>query len=297
MADAEPRTRAANQRAVTDGKIQGAALRLLATVGTDGLSLPAIAKESGLTTGPVYARYGGVDDVLVVIWDLYLRDALVRVLALQAAWVNGEDPMPDELRDLFESPSQEMNALVEVMATVRRYPFAYEVISVQIEECFTTIAAQYSHVPRSQLQLQLGFVLGAVFAMPIMPSALVDNFIEAEHLLRMMARSREGWDARSAQIDTFVVPIPIVDVEEPVRKAFLTGALNTIAITGVEGASAQRIARASGYGFSTAYNYFQSKEQLAEEAIRIVMFQLFQLNVNVNRIQNREAYINAVIAI
>ena len=58
MADAEPRTRAANQRAVTDAKIQGAALRLLATVGTDGLSLPAIAKESGLTTGPVYARYG-----------------------------------------------------------------------------------------------------------------------------------------------------------------------------------------------------------------------------------------------
>ncbi|NBV25970.1 MAG: TetR/AcrR family transcriptional regulator, partial [Actinobacteria bacterium] len=76
----------------------------------------------------------------------------------------------------------------------------------------------------------------------------------------------------------------------------LNGALETIAITGVEGASAQRIARAAGYGFSTAYSYFKSKEELAEEAIQMVMTQLFTLDRDSDLIHDHDGYIRRITA-
>ena len=297
MAGGESRTRVANQRAITDAKIEEAALRLLASVGTDGLTLPAIAKAAGLTTGPVYARYDGVDDVLVVLWDSRLRDELLRIIHLQIGWVNSELPLPEELRALLEEVAVEANALVELMATLRRYPFAYSMIQPQIDQIFESAATEHAEIPRAVLQQQLGFVLGTVFVRPIFASTFSDSVIEAAHLLREMSVRREGWSATSEVGELFPVPIPTFDEEEPVRKAFLDGALQTIAVTGLEGASAQRIARAAGYGFSTAYSYFRSKEELAEEALQTVVRQLFVLNRASDGIQDHDDYVQRIVAI
>jgi len=291
------RTRVANQRAVTDAKIEEAALRLLATVGTDGLTLPAIAKESGMTTGPVYARYGGVDDVLVVLWDLYLQEELVRILSLQITWVNSDQPLPDSLWELLEAPGTEANAVVELMATVRRYPFAHSTIQPQIDQIFTSIALAHPDIPRAVVHMQLGFVLGAIFAKPIFAATFSDSLVEAAGHLQALSRRREGWNAVSELNDVIVIAIPAVEGEEPVRQAFLKGALETIAVTGLEGASAQRIARAAGYGFSTAYSYFTSKEELAEEAMQMVMRQLFTLNRMSDGIQDHDDYVRRINAI
>lgn len=297
MATGDTRTRVPNQRAITDAKIEEAALALLASVGTDGLTLPAIAKEADLTTGPVYARYSGIDDVLVVLWDSRLRDELIRIINLQLNWVNSNRPLPDDLRQLLEDAGREPNALVELMATLRRYPFAFSVIQPQIDEIFESVANEHSDIPRAVLQQQLGFVLGTVFAKPIFASTFADSVIEAALLLQEMSLARVGWSATSVPGEPIPVPIPAVETEEPVRKAFLEGALQTIAVTGLEGASAQRIARAAGYGFSTAYSYFRSKEELAQEALEIVIRQLFVLNRDSDGIQEHDDYVQRIVGI
>jgi len=296
MPEEATRARVANQRAVTDANIEEAALRLLATVGTDGLTLPAIAKESGMTTGPVYARYGGVDDVLVVLWDLYLHEELVRILTLQITWVNSDQPLPDSLRQLLETPGTKANAVVELMATMRRYPFAHSTIQPQIDQIFTSIALAHPDIPRAVVHMQLGFVLGAIFAKPIFASSFATSLAESAQHIQLLSLRREGWDATSEFKDVTPVAIPPRVDDGPVRQAFLNGALETIAITGVEGASAQRIARAAGYGFSSAYSYFKSKEELAEEAIQMVMTQLLTLDRDSDLIQDHDEYIRRITA-
>ena len=297
MTESAAPTRREIQRAETDKRIHDAALRVLAASGTDGLSLPAIAQASGFSTGPIYARFGGADDVIVVLWDLFLRDELVRVITLQLSWVNGNGPITDDLRELYEAPGDVVNALIEVMATLRRYSFAREVVQPQIQEILDDAAMRYPEMPDSIFKMQIGFLLGSIVARPIFAPVLLDHLFEGLEIIRRLADSRHGWDARTKSKASVPVTIPEIDGESTVRRAFIGGALETIAVTGVEGASAQRIARAAGYGFSTAYSYFKSKHELAEEALKTVIGQVFSLNIQSYVIVDHQAFVRRVVAV
>jgi len=297
MSDRAVPTRREALRVETDRKIYEAALRLVATAGTDGLSLPAIAKEAGLSTGPVYARFGGVDDVIVVLWDLFLHDELVRIITLQLSWVNGAGPMINDLRELYEAPGELVSALVEVMATVRRYPFAVEVLEPQINEIFQAAAMPHPAMPESIFKLQIGYLLGFVFAKSVFPRALQDNCFLGLEMMREMATTRHAWDARGVGEEIVPVLLPEVHDESPVRESFMRGALQTIAVTGVDGASAQRIARAAGYGFSAAYTYFRSRDELAEEALMMVIGQIFSLNMKGYLVVDHQEFVSTVAAV
>lgn len=54
-------------------EIAGGLLRVMAKVGYDGASIPAIAKEAGLTPGLVHYHYGGKEEILVAVAELIGR--------------------------------------------------------------------------------------------------------------------------------------------------------------------------------------------------------------------------------
>ena len=296
MSDATPKKRSPNQRVETDARILDAALQLLASDGADGVTLPAIAKASGYTTGPVYARFGGPEDVLVALWDVFLRDELRRVLREQLTWLHSSDDMPDALRTLFEAPGVAANALVELLAVLRRFPIAFDFITPQIEAELEALCVQYSEVPRAVLCNQIGHMLGSILIRPLLPTALQKGLLDANVIIRQMLHEQVGWHAVTHQREANFASIPEVHDEEPVRRAFLQAALVTIAATGVSGASTSRIARSAGHSFTSAYHYFQTKDQLAEQAIEQVIRQFFTLNTTTVLLADDQEYYEMVAA-
>lgn len=296
MSETKGTKRSPNQRAETDARILDAALQLLARQGVDGVTLPAIAKASGLTTGPVYSRFDGTEDVLVVLWDVFLHDELRRILDEQISWMYQGDDMPESLQLLFDDPGVRANALVELLAVLRRFPIAYDFISPQVEGEFENVARSHPEVPRSVLYIQFGQVLGSILMRPLLPEVLQDSLVAANEIIRQMVGEKETWSAVTKRHDAIVMQIPEVQDDEPVRRAFLQAALTTIAAAGVEGASSSRIARSAGHSFTAAYQYFQTKDQLAETAIEQVIRQFFTLNTETVVVVDDQEYLELVAA-
>jgi len=263
--------------AATTARIHSAAIETFAAEGVDRATLPRVAERTGTSIGPLYSRFDGTDDLLGAVWAADLRPALERLLGLVAAWTATGDPDAGAAlqRDLARPPVV-VQAMLEALAAVRRHPYSGEAITADTTAAYRAYLDAIAPVPPVVAGYVLSSLCGHVLLRPLLsPRARSDP----ERLLRVvrdLARHAEG---RPIHTDVHLtLPMPVISGAGDVPDTFLNAALEVIARGGFDHASSNRIARAAGLSVSQVYRHFDSKHDLAAQALTATIDQIVGAN-------------------
>ncbi len=257
----------------TTARIHTAALAAFAEEGVDRATLPRVAERTGTSIGPLYSRFDGTDDLLGAVWATDLRPALDRLLGLVAAWTTTGDPGAGAAlqRDLARPPVA-VQALLEAFAAVRRYPYSGEAITADATAAYRAYLDAVAPVPPVVAGYVLASLFGHVLLRPLLSPRARSDPARLLAVARDLARHAEP---RPVHTDLeFTLPMPVISGAGEVPDVFLNAALEVIARGGFEHASSNRIARAAGLSVSRVYRHFESKHDLAAQALTATIDQI-----------------------
>ncbi len=258
-----------------DQVVLSAALHLFSTAGVDSTTIALVAKEVGASVGAVYSRYESVDDLISGVWDTILEPCFDELLEEIRTCFNGNDPKAlEHLAARLSKPSVQLNALVEILAVVRRYPISADYIRSRVTSQLKHHVEKSSY-PAGLAIPEVSMIVGALLLQPVLPRRDQES---AAAYLKLLAQAHEGsayLNYPPVEATPVLLPWPEVDTGNPTKDLFMKAAYQVIARTGFEKASTNRIARVAGKGFSGVYKDFHSKDEFMESAASDLIFQLF----------------------
>lgn len=259
--------------ATTTESLLSAALEVIAESGLDAASLPAIAKRANVSTGPLYNRFDGTDDVVLAIWPSTIAPVLRTVADQLAAWLITDDgEPPTALCDTLRHPEPEAEALVETMSAVRRFPYAADVIRDDCAALVHHYTLRTASLPPALSLYALAAVLGEVLIARVTPARRRSSPQLFLHTVRDLTRARAPLIAHADGFEP--LQMPVITSESATTDDFLNAALVVIARGGFDRASAHRIARQAGHSVSHSYAHFSSKHKLTAAALGEIIDQV-----------------------
>ena len=269
-----PRVSRAQRTKNVQTDISAAALRLLSTKGVDGLSLTKIAGEAGLSNGPLYGRYDSPEDVALELWEGSIRDRFHRLLDEASQFALGDAADPSEwLLAEMTNPSAESLAVVETIAVARRFPMLAESVRTDVDSALQKIRAESSTIAFSAIYPWITLPLGAIIYSGLLPSAS-PPWAETLQVGRQAAIQAPA----PTYIGSHPVPLelkfPHPDTGDLGLDEFVTAVMDVVSRVGYEKATAQRVARAAGHSFSSAYTHVGSKDELMTFALTAMIDQI-----------------------
>lgn len=264
----ERATRRRSHAAANDIVLHDASLKMLAGRGLDLFSFSELAKQTGLTRAPIYARYDSPEDVAIELWGSTLEPALAGFLELTGVWHSGDDAeLSPQMLEALTRPSTELSAAMEVLAVARRFSSLHDIVQTSIDDRLAKYVAERD-VPRSMAVSEISVALGSVLLSPFVGPTVPDGWRLALPALRDMFRDRSCWDVAPVAAETFEIPIDGAPTGDELFDEFLPAINRVIARAGYEHATASRITRESGRAFNLLYERFDSKEALMENVVQ-----------------------------
>lgn len=271
-------------------------LGLVAEEGLDRSSAISLAKRCGLSTGPVYARYDTPEDVAVDLWQRTLDPALAELLHGLRAAVAGSAAATADLAAEMLRPAPTTAAICELVAVARRYPQLAEQIREDLGSRLRAHLAAQPAVPPAMVLGQVSFLLGSLTLAPIVAE---ENRADGSGSLGLIAEICADVPARSApRVDPEprVMPLPESATGDPLRDELAEAVTAVVARVGFEHATATRIARQAGRGFSTYYKRFSSKDELLVSIVASLVEQIVRISARGFAGLSREEFIAGSVA-
>jgi len=266
------RTSAETTELLLDAALQG-----VAEDGVDRSTLPVVAKRAGTSIGPLYSRFDNTDDLLAALWTAELRDHLLALFEHVAAWlVSGDAAAGTWLEREVTQPSTHSQALLETLAAVRRYPYSGDTVVRDATTAHRAFMEAVRPIPEVTAGYALAAVCGALFLHPLLSSEARTDTTDFLRIIRVLVTERPIADVTTDLVVT--LPMPVVTGGDEVPDLFLNAALEVIGRGGYEHASSTRIARAAGLSASRVYAFFESKDQLAAQALHTIVDQVVGAN-------------------
>jgi len=257
-----PRRRGAE----TTEQILSAAVAEIAAEGVDRASLPRIAGRAGLSVGPLYSRFDDTDDLVAALWADRLRDRFDEFLRDAATWItSGDGDAGQRLHSELAGPSPTTVATLEVLATVRRYPYSADAVVADATRSFREFVAAVDPVPQATAGYALAAIVGEVLLHDLLPPSARAEPRALLDVARALTRPTDVEPVTPTL--TTIIPMPTITSGGDVPNIFMNAALEVIARGGFEHASANRISRAAGLSASRVYEHFGSMHELAAEAL------------------------------
>lgn len=263
--------------AETTAVLLDAALHSVAEEGVDRSTLPHVAKRAGTSIGPLYSRFDNTDDLVAALWTTELRDHLQELFSRVAAWLVDADADAEAwLEREISRPSARSEALLEVIATVRRYPYSGDIVVADATAAHREFMAAALPIPEVTAGYALGAVCGAMFLHPLLAPKARSAPADLLRVVRDLTEARPAVDSTTDLV--FTMPVPTIAGGDEVADIFMNAALEVIGRGGYEHASSTRIARAAGLSASRVYAHFESKDQLAARALSTIVDQVVGAN-------------------
>ena len=270
------------RRLANDAAIRVAALAEASARGLDALGPTAVARSAGLTTGAVYARHEDTTELAVDLWQSILSGAFTGFVAMVAEAVGGDRTdragAIDRLVAALGDPSPELVVSLEAILVARRTRALAEEVHPDVVSAFDAVGAgpQTSDPDgRAKLTLALAIAVGLV-VMGAWGPAGRDGVGEVDWpaALDNLATNFEWSVAQRPGSDLEVpegwFPGPDDLDDDPTRSRLMHAAMRVIAQSGVERATATRIARRAGLSHGAIYGSFTSKDALVAATVRTV---------------------------
>jgi AcrR family transcriptional regulator len=270
LAPVESRPPGRVRKADTTDRILAAGLAILAEQGVDACSLPRVASRAGLTTGPLYSRFDEPDDLFIALWGTSLATRLDDLLAAIGGWLSGTEREPSQfLVTELDDPSETTSALVELLAGMRRYPYAAEQIRAEADAAYQRFVGSVAPLAPVLAGYGTSACLGRILLSPLLTPSNRGTALELLAIARRLAETT-GMPVADASL-LMSIDMPHITSGDAVTDEFLNAALRVIARGGYDKASANRIAREGGLSVSRAYGVFASKKELAAQALTAIL--------------------------
>jgi AcrR family transcriptional regulator len=285
-----------SRTAALDARILEEALAMVARHGLDETSAASLAKAVGTSIGPIYARYDTMEDLAVDLWQHRVRAHLRSLLELVRASSAGELDARAELAAELATPSVTSSALVELLAVARRHTYLRELIVDDTTSDLEEHVAAQRGVPQSLAVTQADVLLGGLFVAPV-GAALPSE--DHAGVLTLLGEACDDPIARAATpvpAEPATLPLPALATGDELVDDFTKAVMEVIAQVGYAKASANRIARRAGHGFSAVYSHYDSKDEFMEAAVNLLIDQLLTTSVEPFIGVERQAFIEASVA-
>lgn len=259
----------------TRAKILDAALWTIAESGVDGASIQRVAQVAALSTGPLYSRFDGVDDLVVALWEDRLRDRLDQLLEAVANWMSSEggDPNPFLAAELVE-PSLETVALLETLSAVRRYPYAVEVVETDFMTSYRGFVERIAPIPVAVGSYAFSVLIGDLLLRPILRNDARSDPLRLLQIVWDLGHESGSLPSVDSDLPDPVLSVPSISIDDQAGSDFLNAALTVISRAGFEHASASRIGREADQPISLAYRQFTSKRDIVLSALDAIVDQI-----------------------
>lgn len=260
-------------------QILDAALSVLASEGLDALTLPRIAHEASVSTGPLYSRWDSGEDVAVDLWAGVLSEHLRVLVGLLDAAMGPDDALSGAARltlaEEMSAPSVLTLALTEVLLVFRRFPWLNSSIGSEVDDAFMSYVTGGGDTEPAYRLGQLDVVLGTLCFGSILTGLHIDWSVVLDGVRSCLNGSFDpALDTGASQRDdTFVYPLPMPNIRtgETIVDSFLAASCTVMARAGYARTSAHRISREAGYAFSHIYKYFDTKDDLTTSVVLRVL--------------------------
>lgn len=254
------------------------------SVGVDRLTMSAVARRAGLTTGALYSRYESVAELAAAVWTSRVRDehhALLNI-AIKALIERDRSVPLDRLLHELESPSPNTLLALEFLATARRVDELEEIVLLDVREWLSEWRAgprARDRLRRAQVIFTLGVVWGAVLHEIPSPRRLDWSYVTKSVRWSMAQKHAE---AAQPLVPDAVGPV-LAHTGEAGQDALIDSVASIVARVGFERASATRIARRAGVTAGSIYARYRTKEDLLQHAVEVLLATRFSDDLTGNR--------------
>ena len=292
-----PRISRAERARNVQTAIDAAALDLLCTHGLDGLALTKVAELASLSNGPLYGRYDSPEDIALDLWERCAREHFTTAVIEFADWLTttGSDAPELGTREL-EQPSPLTIAAVEIVAVARRFPLLADTVRTDLEALLTALARRRPELPTTLTTTALTVTIGRVMLRGLLPDEHTD-WSRGAGFLRDVITDASKRTGPSYAPDPLALTMPSAASGDERLDVFIDAVASVVSRVGYERATAQRIARAAGQSFSSAYAHADSKDALMRAAISATIEQLIATGDVAFADLGGEDYLRAVVAL
>jgi AcrR family transcriptional regulator len=272
---AQPRRRSESSQQ-NDELILDAALLEIAAVGVDRLGMSGVARRAGLTTGALYGRYESGGELAAAVWTYRARDRHFELLDRAISMlVDRTIPLAlDELLAELAAPSTETVVALALLGTARRVDELDEVVCSDVNDWL----AGWQAGPKSRRRRRRAQI---VFTLATLWGILLHRDPGRRRLDWRPALESMMWSFGQPYADPpdRFVPADMRAVrartEDPVQDALLDAVAAIVSRVGLERATGSRIARRAGLTSGAIYGRYETKEDLLDHAIEVLLARRF----------------------
>jgi AcrR family transcriptional regulator len=302
MSITKPQTPAIARRAQSSkaqantAKVLKGILRNATDKGIDELSISAVAKLSGLTTGAIYGRFEDHDEMAIELWQSVVKHPFKARLQRDVEYLNPRqnDAQSRDNSDVskaeqiaiitkdFESPDEIAKLGAEFLVVARRNLAIGEVVIPEVTSWFAEFGLSKANNPLDNAVIAIG--LSSSIGTALRAFVLKTNpnwFAIANGLRAAVAGAKPLKLPPDASMPKWVDP----QTDNPVRTALVNGVAEVVAKSGYANATISRIVRRAGVTNGSLYNLYADKEELTDDAMQIFL----NLASDTNREGNRRA--------
>jgi AcrR family transcriptional regulator len=276
------RQRSASSRRNDEVLLDAGSAEIVA-VGVDRLTMSAVARRAGLTTGALYSRYENSGELAAAIWTSRVRDQHRELLDAAIRGLVDRDPSAslDELVAELRTPSPATLLAIEFLATARRIDELEEVVLPDVQGWL----ADWHAAPRARDQrrrAQIAFTLAAVWGIVLheLPGARKLDWAYVTKNLRWSFA--QPYDHGREPLVPDRVQSVHADTGNAGQDALIDSVALIVARVGFERASATRIARRAGLTSGSIYARYRTKDELLEDAVAILLTRRFSDDLAAN---------------
>ncbi len=240
-----------------------AALREICANGPDNLNLTAVAKQAGVTTGSIYARFENSNELVLAAWNTRCAEPMRKLVALVVEMTHGNEVSTTEVSHVLKSRPAAIDAGIAVLISAPR-----------IDELDETMLPDFGGWLRALRQdgtlsndtlVPLAYVLGSACFDAAM-EAPVHDWVTPLQWIVVCDQLTVADDPVPGRAHEGKPPIEfVVSSGNAVRDALLTGAVSVIGRSGVRRSTTSRIARASGHSQSTLFQTWKTRHELISD--------------------------------
>jgi AcrR family transcriptional regulator len=250
-----------------DERILDAAVVVAHEVGLDRLTVSAVAKAAGFTSGAVYARYGDREELLVALWEQRAAASL-ELLIRQVGSLRRRGASPGYRAAIIEwiaDPPPQLRLAIETCLIAHRVDELYDIVPRSVSEWLTDLGLHHSNLsPDESVDLALiASIIGYVMLHPFAEPLAID-LDTAMRWTSMPARAPIGDPLPPAPTAQELVMEP----DDPVHNDLLLAAQAVIARSGVHRTTLARIGRLARLAPATVYGRYKSRDELIADILR-----------------------------
>lgn len=276
--------RARRQSAFTnDARILDAAVQVATDVGLDRLTVSAVAKLAGFTSGAIYARFESREELLVGLWERRAAASLEELIRQVGSFRRrgASDSYRKSIVQWVADPPPELRIAIEACLIAHRVEELFDIVPATVRSWFADLGLDHDHLNPDE-SVDLTLVAGAI------GYVMVRGF--PDRLAADLGRSL-SWISAPAQVPvgepTMTMTTAqelVMEPDDDVRNRLLLAAQSAIASSGVHRTTLTRIGRLARTAPTIIYSRYKNRDELIKDI-------LLRAQVSNSQIRNRIDYL------